>query len=269
MDKLANIIESILFVSGNAVSAKDMADKLGVSEKEILKTADTLMEKYSGSSGIRLNVFNKKLQFSTNSDYAASVESVLNPIKERELSKALLEVSAIIAYKQPITRLEIEEIRGVSSDYAVTMLLKQNMIEAVGRKDCVGKPILFGTTDEFLRRFQLRDLGELPNYEDLLNRIKVLHGDESSSDLYRKDVYDPEADEELKAETAAAEAAAAEAPAEKRRRRKNAPVEGQEVMKVQEEIPLETAAAGASVTEEVTDELPDFLKGENIEIISE
>lgn len=262
MDKLANIIESILFVSGNAVSAKDMADKLGVSEKEILKTAETLMEKYSGSSGIRLNVFNKKLQFSTNSDYAESVESVLNPIKERELSKALLEVSAIIAYKQPITRLEIEEIRGVSSDYAVTMLLKQNMIEAVGRKDCVGKPILFGTTDEFLRRFQLRDLGELPNYEDLLGRIRVLHGDEPSSDLYRKDVYHPDEDEELREEAVAAED-------KPKHKKKNAPVEGQEVMTVQEEIPAPAEVSAPEIAPEVTDELPDFLKGENIEIISE
>lgn len=206
MTNLANIIESILYVSGNAVAAYDIAEKLDLLESEVLEAAEKeLLPKYSGACGIRLNIFNKKLQFSSNPDYAADVENVLNPIKERELSRSLLEVSAIIAYRQPVTRLDIEEMRGHPSDYAISMLLKQNLIEPVGRKDTIGKPILFGTTDEFLRRFQLKSLKDLPNYDELLKRIKVLHTGEDSTDLYRKDVYVPDADAEPLQEAAAAD----------------------------------------------------------------
>ena len=94
--------------------------------------------------------------------------------KEKELSNAALETVAIVAYKQPVTRLEIEQIRGVNCDYAVQVLLKHNLIEVVGRKDVVGKPLLFGTTDMFLKRFQIESIEQLPDYEQLLASIKVL-----------------------------------------------------------------------------------------------
>jgi segregation and condensation protein B len=81
---------------------------------------------------------------------------------------------AIIAYKQPITRLEIDEIRGVGSDYSIQILVNNNLIEVVGRKDVLGKPLLFGTTDEFLKRFELDDINNLPSYEELLEKIKVI-----------------------------------------------------------------------------------------------
>ena len=90
------------------------------------------------------------------------------------MSTAALETVAIVAYKQPVTRLEIEQIRGVNCDYAVQVLLKHNLIEVVGRKDVVGKPLLFGTTDMFLKRFQIESIEQLPDYEQLLASIKVL-----------------------------------------------------------------------------------------------
>ena len=97
---------------------------------------------------------------------------------------------AIIAYKQPITKLEIEEIRNSkSADYAIQMLLDHKLIEVVGRKDAVGKPFLFGTTDEFLKRFNLSSLQDLPSYEDLLERIKLIRQEtevqHSTDSLYR------------------------------------------------------------------------------------
>ena len=98
MEKLTNIIESIDYVSGNAVEIKDIAEKLGVPEKEILKSVKELQERYSGASGLHLLMFNKKLQFSSNPDYADQVAAVLNPIRERELSRSMLETAAIIAY---------------------------------------------------------------------------------------------------------------------------------------------------------------------------
>ena len=188
-EKLTNIIESVVFVSGTKVAISDIAEKLEVTEKDVLEAVKPLQQKYSGKSGIQLLMFNKKLQFCSNSDYAEQVSAVLNPIKERELSKSMLEVAAIIAYKQPVTRIDLEEIRG-NSEYAVQKLLELGVIEPVGRKDAVGKPVLFGTTDEFLRRFQISSLDELPDYDELINKINLLHGPADQDDyLYKKDVY--------------------------------------------------------------------------------
>ena len=96
---------------------------------------------------------------------------------------------AIIAYKQPITKLEIEEIRGVNNcDYAIQILVDQGVIEVVGRKDAVGKPLLFGTNENFLKRFNLQDLAELPDYDGLLERIKVIEEEQlpKSDSLYNE-----------------------------------------------------------------------------------
>lgn len=188
LKNLANIIEAILFVSGKQVAVKDIAEKLEVDETDVNKAAEILREKYSVDSGIQLLSFNKKFQLSTNSEYAQSISSVLNPIKEKELSRSMMEAAAIIAYKQPVTRLDLEEIRGVNSEYAVQKLMELNLIEVVGRKDSVGKPVLFGTTDEFLKRFCLSSLEDLPDYDQLMDKIKLIHEDNDAY-LYKKDVY--------------------------------------------------------------------------------
>ncbi len=199
LEKLTSIIESILFVSGMQVAISDIAEKLGVSDKEIMSAVKVLKEKYSGESGIQLLVFNKKLQFCSNPNNAEEVSSVLNPIKERELSKSMLEVAAIIAYKQPVTRIDLEEIRG-NSEYAIQKLLELGVIEPVGRKDAVGKPVLFGTTDKFLKRFQISSLDELPDYDELINKIQVIRGNQQEEDyLYHKDVYVADGENEVAA----------------------------------------------------------------------
>jgi segregation and condensation protein B len=186
---LTNIIESILFVSGTQVAITDITEKLEITEKELQNAVAILKEKYSGDCGIHLLTFNKKLQFCSNPSHAEQVSSVLNPIKERELSRSMLEVAAIIAYKQPVTRIDLEELRG-NSEYAVQKLLELGMIEPVGRKDAVGRPVMFGTTDNFLKRFQISSLDELPDYEELLNKIQLIHSKDSEDDyLYKKDEY--------------------------------------------------------------------------------
>lgn len=194
METLASIIESIVFVSGEAIAVKDIAEKLDVTDKQVLDAAKKLQAKYDENSGINLLIFNKKLQFSSNPKNADDVAAVLNPIRERALSKTLLESAAIIAYKQPVTRLDLEEIRGVDSEYAIQTLLKLGIIEVVGRKDAIGRPVLFGTTDEFLKRFQISSLDELPDYDSLLSAIKV---DKKDSYLFTKDTYDESKDPEL------------------------------------------------------------------------
>ncbi|MBR2904078.1 MAG: SMC-Scp complex subunit ScpB, partial [Clostridia bacterium] len=146
MEKLTNIIEAILFAAGDAVPIDLIKEKLDVGKAETDAAIRQLERKYNGDNGIRLLHFNYKLQFATNPDYKESVSAVLTPIRESEFTRTILECAAIIAYKQPITRTELENIRnGVSSDYAITTLLNLEMIEPCGRKDAPGKPILYAT----------------------------------------------------------------------------------------------------------------------------
>ena len=190
MEKLTNIIESLLFVSGKEISIADIAEKLEISKNEVKLAAMELQEKYSGDSGLHFIYFNDKIQFGSNPEYGEAVSAVLNPIRERELSTSMLEVAAIIAYTQPVTRLDLEELRGRNSEYAIQKLLALELIEVVGKKDAIGHPSLFGTTDKFLKRFRISSLEQLPDYDELLDRIKMLRDASISSDyLYEKDVY--------------------------------------------------------------------------------
>lgn len=237
-ETLANIIESILFVSGKEVAVKDISEKLEVTDGDVLNAAKSLQEKYGAESGVNLLIFNKKLQFCSNPANAESVANVLNPIKERELSRSMLEAAAIIAYKQPVTRLDLDQIRGCNSDYALQNLLKLEVVEVVGRKDVIGKPLLYGTTDKFLKRFQISSLDELPDYDDLMNKIKLLHGDDGDNYLFKKDVYDESKDPEFLAQ--------------------------------QESANDETAAASTETGDIPSvdkEEVPDFLKGEKVDVI--
>lgn len=182
MDNLDKIIQSILFVAGDGVEYFDIADKLGVTVDDVEEAIEKLKQELEDSaSGIQIITFNKKAQLCSNPDYAEQVAEVLNPIKEKALTKAVMETAAIIAYKQPITRLEIEQVRGVNSDYAINNLIENKLIEVVGRKDAIGKPLVFGTTDEFLKRFSLNSLADLPDYDELLERIKVIKTPQNSA----------------------------------------------------------------------------------------
>ncbi len=196
------ILESLMFLSGNGLKVADVAEQLEVKTSDVNAAVKRLKEKYGGKSGIHLLSYNGKIQFASNPAYSDVIACVLNPIRERDLSNAALETIAIIAYRQPVTRLDIEQIRGVNSEYTVQMLLKNNLIEVVGRKEAVGKPLLFGTTDEFLKRFQLESLDELPDYETLLESIKVIgeKNDESRSIYNEYDIPDEETSGELPAE---------------------------------------------------------------------
>ena len=178
---LADVIEAILFVSGNEVSVSEITEKLNVSDMEIYAALEILKNRFSRNNGINLLVFNDKLQFSSNPELVDYVSAVLNPIRDKELTKAMLETLSIIAYKQPITKAEIEELRGVDSSYANSMLVKLDMIYVAGKKDAIGKPLLYKTTDEFLKRFSLTSLSELPDTEQLMERIKTLESDVSRS----------------------------------------------------------------------------------------
>lgn len=190
MSNVKEIIKATLFVSGEGVEKKAIAEKLGLTDKEMQKQIEEIKAELTGDSGIILIEYKNKIQLCTNQKYVDSVAEILNPIREKALTKATLETVAIIAYKQPITKLEIEEIRNArSADYAIQMLLDHKLIEVVGRKDAVGKPFMFGTTDEFLKRFNLNSIDDLPKYEDLLERIKIIREEtevqHTTDSLYR------------------------------------------------------------------------------------
>ena len=189
-NNLKDIVLSILFVAGEGIEKEFILQKLNITEKELDKAIEELKKEYSGDKGIHIIFYKNKYQLASNPLYADYISEVLNPIREKSLTRAALETLAIIAYKQPITKLEIEDIRRVNCDYAVQILVDQNMIEVVGRKDAVGKPLLFGTTENFLKRFNLTDLGMLPDYESLLERIKVIEAGEDekpkSDSLYNE-----------------------------------------------------------------------------------
>ena len=196
MEKLTNIIEAILFASGDAVPVDLLREKLEITKREADDAIRQLEKKYTGDCGIRLLHFNHKLQFATNPDYKERVSVVLAPIREKDFTRTILECAAIIAYKQPITRTELEAVRGVNSDYAITTLMSLDMIYPCGRKDTLGKPVQYATTDNFLKRFKLKSLSELPDYKDMMKRIAELNAtNESNSNyLYEKDVYNPDED---------------------------------------------------------------------------
>jgi segregation and condensation protein B len=151
---LTNIIEAILFASGDAVPEDLLREKLEITKRELDTAVRQLEKRYSDDCGIRLLHFNHKLQFATNPDYKDTVSLALRPIREKEFTRTILECAAIIAYKQPITRTELETVRGVNSDYAITTLMSLDMIYPCGRKETAGKPVLYATTDNFLKRFK-------------------------------------------------------------------------------------------------------------------
>lgn len=196
---LKDVIYSVLFVAGDGIEKSFIAEKLQVSQKEVDKAIEELKKELSNEKGVHLIEYKNKVQLASNPNYAQYISDVLNPIREKSLTRAALETLAIIAYKQPITKLEVEDIRRVNSDYAVQILVDQNMIEVVGRKDAVGKPLLFGTTENFLKRFNLNDINDLPDYEALLERIKTIRQeeDQEKQDTLFKNVDDLEFNEDL------------------------------------------------------------------------
>ncbi len=160
---MAGRIEAILFVAGEAVSVKDLARALQISEQELKKHLNELSDEYDyRQRGFLLKRFGDNVQLATRPLYAEDVVRLLQPVQQQSLSQAAMETLAVVAYKQPVTRAEVEQIRGVKCDYSLQSLMNKGMIEEIGRKDTIGRPILFGTTDKFLSHFGISSLEDLP-----------------------------------------------------------------------------------------------------------
>lgn len=166
-DELISIIESLLFVSGEPLALRDICRIVEEDFKYVEDLMQEIMNIYNGDSsrGIKLISLNGTYQLVTKTKNSEYVQKLLKKNVRQSLSQASLESLAIICYKQPITRVEIDEIRGVKSESAIQRLVEKNLVEETGRLEVPGRPILYGTTDEFLRHFALNDLGDLPSIE--------------------------------------------------------------------------------------------------------
>lgn len=162
------IIEGILFAAGDPVDVERIADILDVDLKSTRAMMTALMDKYDEEGrGLKIIRLENSYQMCTRGEYNEYISKLAEPRRAQTLSNAAMEVLSIIAYKQPITRSVIEQIRGVSCDSLVNRLLERNLIEEIGRLDTPGRPMLFGTNDEFLRCFGISSVTDLPDYEKI------------------------------------------------------------------------------------------------------
>lgn len=158
-----NALEALLFACGEPVSAEQLAQTLETDADTVERLLLDMKEEYSGSQhGIQLLRLEDRWQFTTKNEFGDYVKKILDTRRNMPLSPASLEVLAIIAYNQPVSRSFIDQIRGVDSDSAVQTLLTRNLIEEAGRLDLPGHPISFRTTDTFLRCFGMTALDQLP-----------------------------------------------------------------------------------------------------------
>ena len=179
IEKLQSAIEAILFTMGDSVELEKLASAIGHDEETTRKLIHNMMDKYEAADrGIRIIELDNAYQLCTKKEMHEYLIRVAKQPKRYVLTDVLLETLSIIAYKQPVTKLEIEKIRGVKSDHAVNKLVEYGLVEETGRLDAPGRPLLFGTTEEFLRRFSVHSLDELP----VLDQEQIEHFKEEAED---------------------------------------------------------------------------------------
>jgi segregation and condensation protein B len=155
-------IEAVLFASGTPILVSHLSEALNVPIKEIEIAINFLEQDLKNGRGIRLQRYAGKIQLTTSPEFSVDVENLLGLEANSRLSRAALEALAIIAYKQPITRPEIDSIRGVNSDGVLRSLLSKGLIEEIGRTEGPGRPIIYGVTSDFLQHFGLGSIEEMP-----------------------------------------------------------------------------------------------------------
>ena len=157
-------LEAVLFTMGTAVEADRIAKALEISKSDVRALAREMAGRYEAQDrGIRLIELEDSFQLCTKKEYYETLIKIAKQPRKITLTDTLLETLSIIAYKQPVTKLEIEKIRGVRSDHVVNRLVEYDLVQELGRLDAPGRPIVFGTTEEFLRSFGVRSLDELPS----------------------------------------------------------------------------------------------------------
>jgi len=165
---IKSAFESMLYIWGEPLEAKDAADAVDIEKKYAVEVFEELSDEYEKAGrGLRIRRINDSFQIVTPAENADIIRRLCTPVKIKRLSQAALEVLAIIAYRQPVTKGEIDAIRGIKCDRVIDGLMAKGLVMEKGRKDAVGRPILYGTTDTFLKNFGFSNLDELPEIEDL------------------------------------------------------------------------------------------------------
>ena len=174
LEKIEAIIEAVLFTMGEAVDVEKIAVAIGHDKETTRKIVRQMMDRYNcRAGGMEIIELENSFQLATRREFYEALIKVAKQPKKHVLTDVQLEVLSIIAYKQPITRQEVEKIRGVNSDHALNRLIEYGLVAEAGRLDAPGKPILFGTTEEFLRNFGVRSTEELPSIQpDLVEEMK-------------------------------------------------------------------------------------------------
>ncbi|MDR3073078.1 MAG: SMC-Scp complex subunit ScpB [Clostridiales Family XIII bacterium] len=165
---IKSAFESMMFVWGEPLDPKIAAEAFGIDKNEAKKYFEDLLQEYAEAQrGVRIREIAGKYQFVTAEENFDYIRAICTPIRNRRLSQAALEVLAIVAYKQPVTKNEIDNIRGIKSDRVLEGLLQKELIEVKGRSEAIGRPILYGTTEVFLSHFDLETIKQLPLIDDL------------------------------------------------------------------------------------------------------
>ena len=165
--EIKSVIESLLFVAGDAISLKELSHVLSIDEGTVRKIINQMMDLYNEENrGIQIIEVNNSYQFCTRPDHYEYIERLVKPQTRQGLSQAALETLSIIAYKQPITKAQIDSIRGVKSESSITRLQEKELVFEAGRLDSPGRPMIYCTTDNFLKLFGLKSLQELPPLQE-------------------------------------------------------------------------------------------------------
>lgn len=167
MENLENIVEAVLFALGREISVEELSTTLGEEKKKIEEVVENIGKKYSEECGINLVKVKDMYQLVTNKDYYKYVTKFVENTKRQNLSTAALEVLSIIAYNPKITKSEIESIRGVNSDFAVSRLLECGLVEEVARLNLPGRPAAYSVTNEFLKSCGIENIEQLPKFDEI------------------------------------------------------------------------------------------------------
>lgn len=170
---IKSAFESILFVWGEPLDVKIAAELFDLHWKEAYDYFKELQQEYEiQDRGIQIREIDKSFQFCSKEENSVYIERLCTPVKEKRLSQSALEVLAIIAYKQPVTKGEIESIRGIKCDRVIEGLMKKELIMEIGRSTAIGRPILYGTTKGFLRYFGFTSMKDLPDIDDIESIVR-------------------------------------------------------------------------------------------------
>lgn len=168
-------IEALIFSAEDGISALEIKNILQdgllikINKEEVLFFIDKIKEKYESEDSVfSLKIFNNKYRFLTKEQYHDVIGQLQSHRDRKKLSQAGLETLSIIAYRQPITKLEVEQIRGVNCDYSIQRLLEKNLIKIIGKADTIGKPLLYATSDEFMNYFGINSVKDLPQLKDII-----------------------------------------------------------------------------------------------------